>query len=116
MNLARIYKELKNCFIKVRYYSSIDDNELLKATLDRIKDYEKYIIDNRLESECPVLVYCIKTLFEISDENNRMKMYDFADTIHNMPEIYLGKRTYDSFLYEITSFCDAYGDSYFKGL
>ncbi len=116
MNLADIYRELQDCFIKVRHYSSIDDHELLKDTLVRIKSFEKYIIDNRLGSQCPILVYCIKTLFEISAENNKEKMCHFADTIHNMPEIYLSKRTYDSFLFEIKSFCDIYGDSYFKSL
>ena len=116
MNLADLYKELQNCFIKVRHCSSIDDQDLLKDTLNRIRDYEKYIMDNRLGSECPILLYCIKTLFEIGAENNKKKMYDFADTIHNMPEIYLGERTYDSFLLEIKSFRDIYGDSYFKCL
>ena len=116
MNLADICKELQNCFIKVRHFTFVDDQELLKDALDRIRDYEKYIIDNQLGSECPILVYCIRALFEIYAENNKKKMYDFADAIHNMPEIYLGKRTYDSFLLEITSFCDIYGDSYFKCL
>ena len=116
MNLADICKELQNCFIKVRHFTFVDDQELLKDALDRIRDYEKYIIDKQIGSECPILVYCIKTLFEIAAENNKKKMYDFADAIHNMPEIYLGKRTYDSFLLEITSFCDIYGDSYFKCL
>lgn len=114
MNLADIYKELQNCFITVRYCSFVDNQKLLKEALDQIRDYEKYIIDNRLGSECPILLYCIKTLFEIAAENNKKKMCDFSDTIHNMPEIYLGKRTYDSFLFEITSFRDIYGDSYFN--
>ena len=116
MSLTDLYKELQKCFIKVRHCSSIDDQELLKDTLDRIKGYEKYIIDNQLGSKCPILVYCINTLFEISTEDNKKKMYDFADTIHNMLEIYLGKRTYESFLFEIRSFCNIYGDSYFKHL
>ena len=89
---------------------------MLKDTLDRIRNYEKYIMGDRLGSKCLILVYCINTLFEISAENNKKKMHDFADAIHNMPEIYLGKRTYDSFLLEITSLCDIYGDSYFKCL
>lgn len=114
--LADIYKELQNCFIKIRHCSYIDDQELLKDTLEQIENYEKYILDNQLESECPLLVYCMKTLFEISTENNEKKMGAFADTIHNMPEIYLGKRTYDSFSSDITSFCEIYGDSYFKYL
>ena len=64
MNLADICKELQNCFIKVRHFTFVDDQELLKDALDRIRDYEKYIIDKQLASECPILVYCIKTLFE----------------------------------------------------
>ena len=68
MNLVDICKELQNCFIKVRHFTFVDDQELLKDALDRIRDYEKYIIDKQLGSECPILVYCIKTLFEIAAE------------------------------------------------
>ena len=50
MNLADICKELQNCFIKVRHFTFVDDQELLKDALDRIRDYEKYIIDKQLGS------------------------------------------------------------------
>lgn len=118
MKLIEMYRGLQNCFIQICHCSSknIDNQTLFKDTIEQIKNYQQCIIDNQLASECPVLMYCINTLFEIIRENNKEKLYQFADTVHNMPEIYLGKRTYDSFSLEIKSFCDAYGDSYFACL
>lgn len=40
MKLADICKELQNCFIKVRHFIFVDDQELLKDALDRIREYE----------------------------------------------------------------------------
>ena len=40
MNLTDICKELQNCFIKVRHFIFVDDQELLKDALDRIREYE----------------------------------------------------------------------------
>ena len=39
------------------------------------RDYEKYIIDKQLGSERPILVYCIKTLFEIAAETKFPKLH-----------------------------------------
>ena len=58
-------------------------------------------------------MYCINTLLEIIDENNEKKIFDFADTIHNMPEICLGKCNIYSFAQEITEFQKMYGKGYF---
>ncbi len=68
---------------------------------------KNYIEDKRL------ILYCINTLLEIIDENNEKKIFDFADTIHNMPEICLGKRNIYSFDKEILAFQKMYGKEYF---
>ena len=116
MNLNQIYSGLQDSFIRIRHYVSVGsyNQKLFEDTINQIKDYQKFIVDNQFCSECPILLYCIETLFEIIDENNKEKLYHFADTIHNMPEIYLKRRSIESFSLEIETFCDMYGNSYFK--
>ncbi|MBR5525107.1 MAG: hypothetical protein IKU51_07560 [Clostridia bacterium] len=115
MKINEIYCDLQDCFIKIRYYSfgECEDDVLYKTTVERIKNYKKYIVDNQLQSEHKILLYCINTLLEIIDENDKKKILDFADAIHNIPEIYIGKRDFDSFSFEIQEFCNKYGKEYF---
>ncbi len=115
MKLNEIYYGLQDCFIKIRHYSFADceDDVLFETTVEKIKNYEKYLVDNQLQNEHIILLYCINTLFEIIDENDIKKIFDFADAIHNIPEIYIGKRDFDSFSFEIKEFCDKYGKEYF---
>lgn len=115
MKINEIYYDLQDCFIKIRYYSFADceDDVLFETTVEKIKNYEKYIVNNQLQNEHKILFYCINTLLEIIDENDKKKIFDFADTIHNIPEIYLGKRNFESFSFEINEFCEKYGKEYF---
>ena len=115
MKLNEIYYGLQDCFIKIRHYSFADceDDVLFETTVEKIKNYERYIVDNQLQNEHKILLYCINTLLEIIDENDKKKICDFADTIHNIPEIYFGKRNFESFSFEINEFREKYGKSYF---
>lgn len=115
MKLIEIYYGLQDCFIKIRHYSFADceDDVLFGTTVENIKNYEKYIVDNQLQNEHKILLYCINTLLKIIDENDKKKIFDFADAIHNIPEIHIGKRDFDSFSFEINEFCDKYGKEYF---
>ena len=115
MKLNNIYHDLQDCFIRIRHYSFANSFDLIlwEKTIEQIKIYEQYITENQLQSEHQILLYCIKTLLQIIDENDKMKICDFADTIHNIPEIYIGKRDFDSFSFEIKEFCDKYGKEYF---
>ena len=67
-----------------------------------------YIEKEQDKNNHNLLLYCIDTLFEIIQENNREKTFDFADLIHNMPEIYLSKRNIKSFKREIRIFNKKY--------
>lgn len=115
MKLNEIYYGLQDCFIKIRHYSfaNCEDDVLFETTVEKLKNYKKYIVDNQLHNEHRILLYCLNTLLEIIDENDRKKIADFADAIHNIPEIHIGKRDFDSFSFEIKEFCDKYGKEYF---
>ena len=64
-------------------------------------------------SEKNILLYCIDTLFEILNEGDKQKNFDFADAIHNIPEIYMQKRNLYSFRKELKAFQKKYGKHYF---
>lgn len=116
MRMDNIYYNLQECFIKIRHFSSCNTYDLVlyDKTIQEIKIHEKYIIENQLQNQHRILLYCIKTLFQIINEKNKKKIFDFADTIHNIPEIYLGKRNFESFYFEINEFCKKYGKEYFQ--
>ncbi len=114
MNIS-IYENLQQDFIMIRYLFFGDryDEKLFNKTLDSIKKNREMISLKSKGEEMQLLIYCIDTLIEILDEKNKQKTFDFADTIHNMPEICMGKRNFKSFQYEINTFRKKYGDSYF---
>lgn len=68
---------------------------------------------NAKENNNEILIYCIDTLFEIISEGDREKIFDFANAIHNMPEICMGSRPLKTFKGEIREFRDMYGERYF---
>ena len=109
-----IYERLQQDFIVIRHMLSGNcyDEALFSQTVDDIKDELNRMI-KRKAPERRLMLYCIDTLLEIIAENNKKKIYDFADTIHNMPEIALGKRNIYSFDKEIMTFRKKYRKNYF---
>ncbi len=59
------------------------------------------------------LIYYIDTLLRLIKTADRQKAYDFADTVHNLPEICTGSRIITSFTYEVDNFRTLYGNEYF---
>lgn len=110
-----IFDRLQLDFIKIRHLFSdgCNDEFLLEETLGDIKKIRAKIVEKTNVEEKHLILYCIDTLLEIVGENNEKKIFDFADTIHNMPEICLGKRNIYSFTQEILSFQKIYGKEYF---
>ena len=110
-----IFERLQQDFIKIRHLFSVDcdDKLLLEETLEDIKRIRAKIIKKDNVEDKRLILYCINTLLEIIGENNEKKIFAFADTIHNMPEICLGKRNIYSFDKEIFAFQKKYGKEYF---
>lgn len=106
-----IYKALQQDFIKIRHLYSGDnyDENLFNETITSIKRIRAKIIKKSKFEGRKLLLYVIDTLFEIIAENNKTKIFDFADTIHNIPEIALGMRNIYSFYEEILTFQKKYG-------
>lgn len=106
---TEFYEEIKNAFADIRFdpLGSIRAEITLKTAKRELKS-EKATEDSKL------LIYCIDTMFDILNERNKEKIYDFADLVHNIPEIPLGLRDFYSFTTDINSFREKYGTRYFE--
>ena len=112
---ANFYKQLQEDFVMIRFLhcSNSFNQEKYDSAIASIKAARKKINANSPLNEKKILLYCIDTLFKIINEGNTQKIFDFADAIHNIPEIYIQKRNLYSFRKELTSFQKKYGKHYF---
>lgn len=109
------YKDLQRAFIDIRFcYSGADfDREWHDKTITQLRASRKKIHAQTRGQEKEVLLYCIDTLFAILNEGDRQKVWDFADAVHNVPEIYMQTRNLYSFRLEFRTFQRKYGKQYF---
>lgn len=110
------YQGLKDDFIIIRHLHTEDNfnKVLLEECTDRIKTARNEVYKLSQKEDVKFLLYCIDSLLEIIEERNTQKICDFADAIHNVPEIYVGKRNLYSFGEEMLAFRKKYGKKYFK--
>ena len=113
-----LYVNLQQSFIKLRalFSAEIINPNKLDAILGDLRFVRKQLQKHTKRRPRKILTYCIDTLFEIIEEGNREKIYDFADLIHNMPEIALKKRTFRSFSKEIEAFNHKYEEFSFSDI
>lgn len=112
-----LYHRLKNAFIFIRHAYSVGesaDQNKLGAAFGELRYGRRVIDKNAPKREKQLLLYCIDTLYEFIEEGDRQKIYDFADTVHNVPEIFIGTRKFSSFSSEFNAFCEKYGYEYFS--
>ena len=112
---ASFYKKLQDDFVMIRFmqYQDSFDQEKYDSTVLSIREARKKINMHSAPAEKNILLYCIDTLFEILNEGDKQKIFDFADAIHNIPEIYMQKRNLYSFRRELKAFQKKYGKHYF---
>lgn len=109
------YGKLQDDFIMIRFAQCTNgyDREKYDAAILSVKEARKKIDMHSPRGEKEILLYCIDTLFEILSEGDEQKIFDFADAVHNVPEIYMQKRDLYSFQREFRSFQKKYGKHYF---
>ena len=112
------YKKLQDSFLQIRYIASFakPDQNKLDAVLGDLRFFRKQIEKKSSKKERQILLYCVDTMLCIVKEGDRQKLYDFADTVHNIPEIFLGERNFYSFRKEFSAFREKYGKDYFSDL
>ena len=115
---SALYLNLQKSFIKIRslFSAPIENSNKLDAVLGDLRFSRKQIVKHAKRRSKKILVYAIDTLFEMIEEGNREKIYDFTDLIHNMPEIALKKRTFRSFANEINAFNNKYEEFCFSDI
>lgn len=114
------YEKLKHDLIEIR---RMYGDERLDTKQDSADEYRAVIESIRMAriqmeydtstSEKQILLYCVDTLFDVLEEGNRQKIFDFADAIHHIPELYLRERNLYSFRAELKTFQEKYGKTYF---
>ncbi len=109
------YIKLQKAFIDIRRINAdgCNSRKTEDKAIEVLKSSAKTIEKKSPKQEKKLLLYCINTLLEIIKEGNSQKNFDFADTVHNIPEIFIGKRNYYSFYHDIKSFRNKYGKNYF---
>ena len=114
----KIYLNLEENFFKIKHilsFQPVNANKL-DAVLGDLRFSRKQIVKHAKRRSKKILVYAIDTLFEMIEEGNREKIFDFIDLIHNMPEIALKKRTFRSFRSEINAFNNKYEEFCFSDI
>ena len=107
-----IYSNMQACFVGVRADACLsgeyDNNNIRKLTELRA------VLESHPDAKHEILIYCIDILFEIINEGDNTKIFEFADTVHNMPEICIENgRSFKTFCREIKAFRKKYGKHYF---
>ena len=112
------YHNLKENFVKIRFLFSSNclDYNKIDAVVGDLKFSRKQIEKHGKKRVRKLLLYCIDTLFKVIEEGDQDKIYNFADLIHNMPDIFLGKRNFYSFRKEIKYFNEKYHEDCFDDM
>ncbi len=109
------YKQIQSIFVVVRmlYCRKMCERENYESFKNSLQPLYSELKASANENSNEILIYCIDTLFEIINEGDREKIFDFANAIHNMPEICTGARAFETFRTEIVEFRSKYGEQYF---
>ncbi len=111
-----IFERLQHVFIMIRFYhtnSNYNKDELDKEIND-LKHIKEQLNKAPSYNDYSILIYCIDTLFSCLNEGNIEKIFDFADAVHNIPEVFMDKRSLKSFRLEVNIFRKKYGKGYFS--
>lgn len=119
----QIYDRLTDIFIFLRYCYGNDTvhkerqkDMLLK--LEELKKLRQYISEKPADRERDILLYCTDELVQLINENDRQKIYDFCDAVHNIAELFY-KNTWkykDYWNTMLKPFCRKYGSCYFSDI
>lgn len=117
----QIYDRLTDIFIFLRYCYAFDTvpekrSDDMSAKIRELKELRQYISENSSDRERDILFYCSDELLTLISENNRQKIYDFCDAVHNITELFY-KSTWkykDYWKMMLKPFCRKYGSCYFS--
>lgn len=119
----QIYDKFTDIFIFLRYCYAFDTvpeerSDDMTAKIRELKELRQYISENSSDRERNILLYCTDELLTLISENNRHKIYDFCDAVHNIAELFY-KDTWkysDYWNTMLKPFCKKYGSCYFSDI
>ncbi|MDD7429757.1 MAG: hypothetical protein SOU50_07915 [Oscillospiraceae bacterium] len=88
----------------------------MSIKIGELKTLRQYISEKSADGERDILLYCTDELITLIAENDRQKIYDFCDAVHNIAELFY-KDTWKYRSYWNTMlkpFCKKYGSCYFS--
>ena len=117
----QIYDRLTDIFIFLRYCYAFDTvpeerSDDMTEKIRNLKELRQYISENSSDRERDILLYCSDELLTLISENNRQKIFDFCDAVHNIAELFY-KSTWkykDYWNIMLEPFCRKYGSCYFS--
>ncbi|MGN0696535.1 MAG: hypothetical protein ACI4J5_07225 [Oscillospiraceae bacterium] len=117
----RIYDKLSDIFIFLRYcygYDTVPEERQndFSVKIGELKNLRQYISESSADTERDILLYCTDELTALIAENDRQKIYDFCDAVHNIAELFY-KDTWkyrDYWEIMLKPFCRKYGSGYFS--
>ena len=111
----RILKRIKNLLVEIRSNVNSKDTEKLKSSLEQMKELQSLVNHCSIGVQKDILLYCFSQLSDMVSINDYQKVHDFADAVHNLPEIFYREYNLNVFwnLY-INPFIKKYGKQYFS--
>ncbi len=89
------------------------DEKRISEAAENIKYIRKEILADFHKKETKNIFYCIDILLKFLDKGDYRTAADFAYTVKDVPEIYMGKRDIYSLAQKILAFREQYGKNYF---
>jgi len=84
-------QDIKNLFVEIRFHAWQKDESALKSTLHMIE--KKRAMANNFENalQRDIFIYCFDSLKTSIEEQRYEFAGDFADAVHNLPEVFCHK-------------------------
>jgi len=87
----RILHDIKDLFVYIRHYAFSKDETALKNALIQIEEKRALVNHFATTFEKEIFNYCFDNIKNLFEERQYEILYDFADAVHNLPEIFYCK-------------------------
>lgn len=85
----RMLYSLQDLFVSIRFYAGQKNEEMIARDYERIKQQQALVehLSEGIQKE--LLIYCFINLSEMIEKSNYQMAEDFADAVHNLPEVFI---------------------------
>lgn len=85
----RMLYTLQDLFVNIRFHAGQKDAQMIAQDYERIKQQQALVekLSEGIQKE--LFTYCCINLSEMIEESNYQLAEDFADAVHNLPEVFM---------------------------